>query len=116
MTQQCLRCGRHERTGSYCSYCRTAEYDLADHECTASAVCPFGTYPDPVNAKPGDVAAFRARPLPEFVSVRHHPRAVGYLEESDPPVPAWMGSPRRVEPRRAAIRPGADTMPTEAIA
>jgi hypothetical protein len=108
--QLCLRCGRHEVTGSYCTFCRTAEYDVADHEHAkdiGSHGCPLGSYLDPLNGDPGHRRQLLAdrRPLPEGLPIRHHPRATGYSAETDPPVPSWVSPAHRQTPIRAVPEP-----------
>jgi hypothetical protein len=97
--QLCLRCGRHEVAGSFCSFCRTADYVLADHSDVFHGGCPLGPHLDPLPsghpAKPEEVRAFlaiRSSALPDDVPVRyrHHPRAVGYSAADDPEAPAWV--------------------------
>ena len=50
--QRCLRCGREERAGGYCSFCRTAEYDLVYHVHAWGQGCPLGPSRDPLSAQP----------------------------------------------------------------
>lgn len=91
--QLCLRCGRHEVAGSYCTFCRTAEYDLADHKhVKAGAACPLGSYLDPLTTNRGAIRnhlAQRVPVWPEDVTIRNHPRSVGYIAATDPEVPLW---------------------------
>ncbi len=47
--QRCLRCGREERAGGFCSYCRTAEYDLIYHVHGFGKGCPLGAARDPLS-------------------------------------------------------------------
>lgn len=109
MFQLCLRCGRHEQTGSYCTFCRTAEYDLVDHEHPGNRGpgCPLGPRLDPLDTKPSQVRAFLAerRPVTQGLPRRHHPRAIGYSAESDPAVPHWMSSVTRYRGRSATEHP-----------
>jgi hypothetical protein len=105
--QLCLRCGRHEQTGSFCTWCRTASYDLTDHRDLVGNGCPLGALLDLLPgghpATPSMVRHFLAQPhkaILEATPNRHHPRAAGYLAETDPPVPAWIPVPVVTQPRR----------------
>lgn len=52
--QRCLRCGTDEARGSYCTWCRTAEYELVDHRHGSGRdSCPLGTYRNPGRATSG---------------------------------------------------------------
>jgi hypothetical protein len=89
--QLCLRCGRHEAAGSFCTFCLTAEYDLADHDPHAHGF-PDDWFPDPVHAVKAEIK--RARPIVwpagAAVRIRHHPQHPGYTVATDPPVPSWV--------------------------
>ena len=92
--QLCLRCGRHEVAGSFCSFCRTADYVLADQPHHGHG-CPLTWTP----------------PRMEGVRHRHHPRARGYAPESDPPASEPVG---RIETARPATNgPGDEYVPKE---
>jgi hypothetical protein len=93
--QLCLRCGRHEVAGSFCTYCRTAEYDLVDHGHAhdAGAACPLGPYLDPLDTSKTHIRDYIAKPMaawPEGLHIRAHQRTPGYAVETDPPVPSWV--------------------------
>ena len=93
--QLCLRCGRHEVAGSYCTFCRTAEYDLVDHGHAhdAGAACPLGPYLDPLDTSKTHIRDYLAKPIaawPEGLHIRAHECTPGYAVESDPPVPSWV--------------------------
>jgi hypothetical protein len=51
--QRCLRCGTDEAAGSYCTWCRTADYDLIEHAHPSAlgergrGACPLGPYKNP---------------------------------------------------------------------
>ena len=97
-SQLCLRCGRHEYAGSFCSYCRTAEYDLVDHEHgkDTGSTCPLGPYLDPLTTSSADIRRSMAKPPTARlvgIPVRHHPRTPGYTVDTDPPAPAWIARP-----------------------
>jgi hypothetical protein len=88
MMQLCLRCGRHELAGSFCSFCRTAEYDLADHEHGRDDGngCPLGSHLDPLDTSVGHIRAHLAKPAGDWlgpVVIRHHPRTAGYTVACD---------------------------------
>lgn len=111
MMQLCLRCGRHEYAGSFCTFCRTAAYDLAVHEHSESAgnACPLGPYLDPLDTDANHIAAFLAKPMRPWppgvkVEIVHHPRHPGSAE---PPLPAWMS--RRIA-RKPHNAPGASVL------
>jgi NMD protein affecting ribosome stability and mRNA decay len=108
MMQLCLRCGRHELAGSFCSFCRTAEYDLADHEHGRDDGngCPLGSHLDPLDTSVGHIRAHLAKPAGDWlgpVVIRHHPRTAGYTVASDPEAPSWMR--RRVAETRVHAVP-----------
>jgi hypothetical protein len=89
--QLCLRCGRHEVAGAYCTFCRTAEYDVADHRHPQGSgnACPLGPYLDPLDGDAKHIRGFVAKPKPNLVAgvtIRHHPRSPG----TDPEVPPWI--------------------------
>lgn len=101
MSSLCLRCGRHETAGSYCSFCRTAEYDLVDHV-DVKGSCPLGAFRDPISADKADIRRYLAKPFAassEFPT-RHHPRTPGYTVDSDPQLPAWISGRNSVRPAR----------------
>jgi hypothetical protein len=119
-SQLCTRCGRHEYSGSFCSYCRTADYDLVDHEDTGSdghhAACPLGPHLDPFpGGSPADPEAVREYlttpvvPWPAGLRTRHHPRTTGHTAESDPPLPVWV---RRTDNLSHAAANGGQNGPT----
>lgn len=83
--QRCTRCGREEYPGAYCTFCRTAEYDLIDHSHRTGKACPLGPYLDPLDQRPAerarlarDVAAWEAAGRPDaggtILGTRRHPR------------------------------------------
>lgn len=95
--QLCLRCGRHEQLGSYCTFCRTAEYDLVDHAHTKHAACLLGAHLDPLPdghpALPWMVRRFLAEPhkaIPAAAPNRRHHRYPSYAAQSDPEIPSWV--------------------------
>jgi hypothetical protein len=45
--QRCLRCGTEEISGSFCTWCRTAEYELIEHRHDGGSGCPLGPYLNP---------------------------------------------------------------------
>jgi hypothetical protein len=55
--QRCLRCGTDEYSGSYCTFCGTAEYELIEHRHVTTdgragkAFCPLGQVRNPGPAK-----------------------------------------------------------------
>ncbi len=92
MMQLCLRCGRHEYAGSFCSFCRTAEYDLVDHDHAKGegSRCPLGPFLDPLSTNAADIRRSLAKPPTARlvgIPIRHHPRAPGYTVDSDPRSP-----------------------------
>jgi hypothetical protein len=117
--QLCLRCGRHEVAGSYCTFCRTAEYDLVDHGHAhdAGAACPLGPYLDPLDKSKTHVRDYIAKPIaawPEGLQIRAHERTPGYSVESDTPVPSWVRHRVAVSPPEDGRRRKAEELPTPA--
>lgn len=73
--QRCLRCGTDEAAGSYCTWCRTAEYELVVHRHKAKGgACPLGPYRNPGpaliagKAKADAAAAFNRANPPDLSS------------------------------------------------
>ena len=117
--QLCLRCGRHEVAGSYCTFCRTAEYDLVDHGHAhdAGAACPLGSYLDPLDTSKTHIRDYLAKPMaawPDGLPIRAHQRTPGYSVESDPPVPSWVRRRLAVSPLEDGRRRKAEQLPTPA--
>jgi hypothetical protein len=105
----CARCGRHEVAGAFCTYCRTAAYDLVDHK-HVFGPCPLGPHPDPVYVTRAETEHPRRIEWPEGVAVRirHHPRATGYAPADDPPIPAWIVPAGAKRGQSAPQRPKVD--------
>jgi hypothetical protein len=57
--QRCLTCGTEEAAGSFCTFCRTATYDLVIHLHREHNACPLGPYLNPGNPENRNTAATR---------------------------------------------------------